>query len=336
MNVVQQFISQLGQMLPASVHASSSPLDMGAMRAMPMAGSVLTPLLPGHMLMPSTPWDWPEAITGTATDAQFRFADAVPQSTGNGELYLPSSRSFAQGYRAFLEFIPSARFPSPDLLASARRSAALPAGNPVIDPTPAGWTKVTTAGYAQWQPIWDIPISAAAWMVAVAAGSINNPGTLRLALNTQTSPGEPIPPHLSAQDTSGADLALPPTQFDTVDITAACWGNIPIYPGSWFDASMLMLGKSFVPDPSVFFGPGGLMACRVSSFYVALNPKFDFTSSGPITASLPIALAKADAILAMGVPVKMSQAMLPNDAKLSFSGIGSSPVIVAVVLDVLA
>jgi hypothetical protein len=338
MDVVRQYLSQLGGLVPApkAVPGGAQPRRSKAMANIAYSLAAPAPLVPGQMLIPATSWNWPDPITGTANDAQYRFADTVPQSAADGALYSPSSRSFSQGYRAFLDFIVDAKFPSPALLAKARQSAALPAGNPATDPTPPGWTKVTVAGYAQWQPIWELPSSAAAWMAAVASGSVNNPGTVRLALTDPSCAGASASTHLQAQDANGQALALPAAAFDTVAITAACWDQVSIYPGTWFDASMLSLGRSFVPDPAVFFGPAGLMACRVASFYVAWQPTFEFISRAPVPVALQQALTGADTVQALGVSVQPAAAAGAQGGALRLVGTASAPVIVAVLIEVLA
>src|SRR5256885_13818834 len=88
----------------------------------------------------------------------------------------------------------------------------------------------------------------------------------------------------------------PAASLETVTITSECWDQVPIYPGSWYDASMVALGRGLVPDAGVFFGPAGLMACRVSTFYVALKPRFDFTAAAPIPASLRRSEDEADTV----------------------------------------
>jgi hypothetical protein len=322
MNLIRQFISQLGALAPTP-HAK-------------LSGSLVpAPLLPGQMVMPAVVWDWADPVAGTATDAQFRFADTVPQTTADGALYLPSSRSFSQGYRAFLECIDATKFPSPALLSRAMQSAALPTGSPASEPTPPGWTKVTVAGYAQWSPIWDLPNCAAAWVTAVANGSINNPGSILIALAEAGTADRATLPLLSARNSSGAALVLPTASFTSVRITAPCWGQIPIYPGSWFDPAMVALGRPCVPNAAAFFGPAGLMACRVASFYVAWKPIFEFSANEPVSKALQQTLASASSAQALGVSVQASAASGSGGNALRLMGTDVSPVIVAVVIEAL-
>jgi hypothetical protein len=322
-DLVRQFMGQLGALAPTP-------------SAQPTTSLVPSPLLPGQMVMPAVVWDWPDPVTGTATDAQFRFADTVPQTTADGALYLPSSRSFSQGYRAFLECIDATQFPSPAMLSRAIQRAALPTGSPASEPTPPGWTKVTVAGYAQWSPIWDLPNCAAAWVAAVASGSINNPGSILIALADAGTAAMATLPLLRARDSSGAALVLPTASFTSVRITASCWGQIPIYPGSWFDPAMVALGRQCVPNAAAFFGPAGLMACRVASFYVAWKPIFEFSANQPVSNALQQTLASASAVQALGVSVQASAAAGGGGDALRWVGTDVSPVIVAVVIEALA
>ena len=112
--------------------------------------------------------------------------------------------------------------------------------------------------------------------------------------------------------------------------------KVPIYPGSWYDASMVALGRGLVPDAGVFFGPGGLMACRVSTFYVALKPRFDFTAAAPIPASLRQTLDEADTVQAMGVTVQRACGDGQPNQALRLVNTDPAPVIVAVSLETLA
>ena len=170
----------------------------------------------------------------------------------------------------------------------------------------------------------------------MAVGTIANPGTLRLNLNDTSGAGPQAPASLQALDASGRVLALPAASLETVTITSECWDQVPIYPGSWYDASMVALGRGLVPDAGVFFGPGGLMACRVSTFYVALKPRFDFTAAAPIPASLRQTLDEADTVQAMGVTVQRASGDGQPNQALRLVNTDPAPVIVAVSLETLA
>lgn len=333
MSVIQQFLGGLGSMVPP-VASPSNGLKAFAVSNRPGAAS--PPLVRGQMLMPVTVWNWPDPVTGTMANAQFRFADTVPQSADNGSLYQPSGRSFSQGYMTFLQVLEACKFPYPSMLASAMQKVAPPAGDPASSPTPAGWTKVNDTGYVRWRPIWTLPESSSDWRAAVAAGTIANPGSLRLNLNDTSGAGPQAPASLRALDADGHALALPAAPLETVTITAACWDQVSIFPGSWYDASMVALGRNLVPDASVFFGPNGLMACRVSSFYVALRPSFDFTAAAPIPASLRQTLDEADTVQAMGVTVRRSRGDGGESQALRLENTDPAPVIVAVSLETLA
>ena len=236
MSVIQQFLAGLDNVIPAP------PPRPVAGRRRALAATAPPPLLPGQMVIPATAWSWPDPVIGTTGSAQFHFADAVPQSTVDGALYQPSSRSFSQSYMTFLRVLASSRFPYPDLLQTALQQIAPPTGDPATAPTPPGWTKVTEAGYAQWRPIWTLqPPSASAWMAAVEAGTLHNPNSLRLALNEVPGGGVQSPAPLRALGADGSELPLPAATLDTVTITAACWDQVFVYPGSWYDASMLAL-----------------------------------------------------------------------------------------------
>lgn len=320
-------------MMPPSTSVSSQ-LKTCAVLKQSVAASA--PLVRGQMLMPVTAWNWPDPVTGTMANSQFSFADTVPQSADNGNLYQPSGRSFSQGYMTFLQVLETCKFPYPAMLASAMQNIARPVGDPATSPTPAGWTKVNDAGYLRWRPIWTLPESSTDWRAAVAAGTIANPGTLRLNLNDTSGSGQQSPASLRAFDADGQDLSLPATPLETVTITAECWDQVSIFPGSWYDASMVALGRGLVPDANMFFGPSGLMACRVSSFYVALKPSFDFTAAAPIPLSLRQTLDDADTVQAMGVPVRRSRLDGGTSQLLRLENTDPAPVIVAVSLETLA
>jgi hypothetical protein len=328
MNLIQQFLGGLAEVVPAPTGVSSES-NFGMV--LKTSAAAAPPVVRGQMLMPVTAWNWPDPVTGTVTNAQFRFADTVPQSVDNGALYQPSGRSFSLGYMSFLQVLETCRFPYPAMLANAMQKVATPAGNPVDSPTPAGWTKVDDTGYLQWKPIWTLPESSSQWQAAVAAGTIANPGTLRLNLKDTSGAAA----CLQALDTQGHALALPVASLDTVTITSECWGQMSIFPGSWYDASMVALGRSLVPDASAFFGPGGLIAGRISSFYVALRPRFDFTAAAPIPAALRQTLDDADTVQAMGVTVQRALGDGVPGQALRLENTDPAPVIVAVGLETL-
>ncbi len=336
MNVIHQFLGGLADLVPPPPRGPSVSSGPKTGMVFKRSASISAPLVRGQMLMPVTAWNWPDPVTGTMADAQFLFADTVPQSAANGALYQASGRSFSQGYKTFLQVLEACKFPYQSMLAGAMQKMATPAGEPAYSPTPVGWTKVYETGYLQWKPIWTLPKSSSEWSAAVAVGTIANPGTLRLNLNDTSGAGPQAPASLQALDASGRVLALPAASLETVTITSECWDQVPIYPGSWYDASMVALGRGLVPDAGVFFGPAGLMACRVSTFYVALKPRFDFTAAAPIPASLRQTLDEADTVQAMGVTVQRARGDGQPNQALRLVNTEPAPVIVAVSLETLA
>jgi len=326
MGFVDQFIAKLEEV--------TQPRDAQAtLRRGIAADSGLAPMAPGQLLQPAALWNWPDTAIGTISDAQFYFADTVPQSAVSSALYEASSRSFSAGYRVFLSSIDTLRFNSkyPQLLEAARLKAEPPKGDPASVPTPPGWTKLTGAGISEWKPLWSLQPSATAWTNSVATGEIDNPGTIRLRL-AGASPGlGPDGAGLQIQHPGGHSLSTPP--FETVEIKARCWGRVAIYPGAWFDAAMLKLGKPYVNAAADFFGPDGLLACRVSTFYVALEPEFSYSCPTPVTPQVREALASATTVRAFGVEVHPADGPVEATTIKLVTGV-QVPVIVAAVLDV--
>ena len=97
MNVIHQFLGGLADLVPPPPRAPSVSSGSKTGMVFKRSASISAPLVRGQMLVPVTAWNWPDPVTGTMADAQFLFADTVPQSAANGALYQASGRSFSQG-----------------------------------------------------------------------------------------------------------------------------------------------------------------------------------------------------------------------------------------------
>ena len=183
MNVIHQFLGGLADLVPPPPRSPSVSSGPKTGMVFKRSASISAPLVRGQMLMPVTAWNWPDPVTGTMADAQFLFADTVPQSAANGALYQASGRSFSQGYKTFLQVLEACKFPYQSMLAGAMQKMATPAGEPAYSPTPVGWTKVYETGYLQWKPIWTLPKSSSG--VERSSGCRHDRKPRHLALESQ-------------------------------------------------------------------------------------------------------------------------------------------------------
>ena len=290
-----------------------------------------------QIVMPSITWDWPTATSGTISLQEYLFADSVPQSIAGATEYAASADSFSTSYRTFLEFIDAKKFPSADMLAEAKRKIALPAGDPSISSTvPPGWTKVTRAGVQRWAPIWTTSKSPSAWLNTVLANPSGQEKSITVPLRSNSSQEE----FLTIGSTGSGDQASVPgagTAFNKVVVSAKAWGQIAIYPGTWFNSGMLKLGKKYVVDADSFFGPSGILRGRVSAFVVAYDAKFDFESTKPLAANLKSAITGGKNLQAFGVPVTPdTPATAASQNSVVLKSTSAKPTIVLAILESFA
>ena len=117
--------------------------------------------------------------------------------------------------------------------------------------------------------------------------------------------------------------------FQKVVIKAKSWGQISITPGSWYDSSIISLASSSLSAQlyKQFFGPDGLLASRVSSFYVAYQVEITFFTQGMNQSDIKNLYQSSD-IQALGISVKPKQ--IEASDRLELVAVSPDPVIVAV------
>lgn len=218
-----------------------------------------------QLVYPPDPWDWKVVVSGMMPTQQFLFSDTIPMSDEIGAIYAPSSKSFYENYRTFLNFIKPTSVEIKKLLTEAQDKIKEPTYNPANGPTPDGWSKVNIRGITRWRPIWNVSESASDWVKKVKSGIINNPATITLE----------IPSNNDDTDTKN--------DLKQIEIKAKAWGQVSIYPDIWFNYSMIEIGKRYIEDSDMFFSENGSLNCRVSSFFVAYHPEYTlYTNSQSI------------------------------------------------------
>lgn len=328
--IIGQYLTQLqGLTSPPAVARSIAPNS---------GPNAFNPTLttPNQVMIPSQSWDWDPVTIGYVSDDQFLLSDLMPLSNKPNTLYSPSAKSFSTNYRTFLEFIDARRFPAPSLLSKSKADIAEPTGCPSAGNTPDGWTKVNIAGIDRFKPIWNVPIESSKWKLDVDNGVISNAGTIFINLKNSDDVSEAASIITLVENTTG-HAPLEPIdegrEFEQVEINAKAWAQIPIAPGSWFNSSIISLGKPYLREESMnsFFGPNGLLSCRVSAFYVAAQPKFTFYSTSPVKAAID-AISDTKELQVFGMKatvVKRSS----NEKSVELEVQSNNPSIVAVALE---
>ena len=334
--IIEQYVKQLDGLFDSSPQSEVFRGQNGP----EVADSDHYLTVPNQLLIPTLSWNWPTATIGTISDDQFQFADRMPVSSEPATLYLQSANSFSDNYRTFLDFIDPQSFPSKSLLKEAKEKIKQPDGDPATAPTPPGWTKVNIAGINRWRPIWNVPVNASTWKNDVEAGAIQNPGTILIRLKDgDNTKGTTLEKRFA--DNHSSLLSDESAHFEQISITAKAWGQIGINPGAWFDSSIFLLGRKYVPDEKSFFGKKGLLSCRVAAFYVAYKPEFNYLASstdgiGSTALAAFRASSQTNDLYAMGVNVEVANldSVNKNSTSVKLSSTSPDPAIIAVALEI--
>lgn len=194
----------------------------------------------------------------------------------------------------------------PVSLQEAQDAAKLPTGNPVNDPPPRGWAKVTDgAGNLQWTPDYTVG-NASNWRDSLANGSKGqfsltlgasqgNSSTSNSWAGASASYGTPFWGVESSGSWSEFDL----TQNDkSVEVTINAQSStiVPVTPGAWYDGGFISnLAKAqqgpdgqgwVITSPWVskgpanaLFGENGLLSTQVAGLAVVYKPGFKISMS---------------------------------------------------------
>ncbi len=283
-----------------------------------------------QVILPTRSWDWPNANANSTPYAQFQFADTIPKSIAGGQEYAASSDSFSSNYKTFLEMIPVDKFPSSSMLQTAKENVAKPTLSPDGTAPPAGWCKVKRSGVYRWAPVWELSISSSDWFNKVQSGEISNPNSFTIDLTSRAERDT----YLTSANGSALLPMTSPTglDFESITISADCWGQVSILPGSWFNSAMIKLGKTFLSDQEVFFGDDGLLRGRVSTMFVAYKVSFKLNSKTTISEAVQTQLdqAKDPQIFGQSVAKKSGGSA---EKSVTFSSINQGASIVAAIIE---
>lgn len=242
--------------------------SVSALSAAPRAPSTVQPL------DPALRWNWPSVGPGQISMQQFCFCDTQPASATE-PTFVPGTGSFSDAYRLFLELVDVSRFIPADSLISARAAAAVPRTTPSAGVGPPGWVTVPDgAGILEFRPDWEVTMLPGEWSIerseAFSCGAAASSGFLR---GTRLA---------DALDARTSDALM----------RAADVARVPVYPGAWYSDGLVRLAAlgPFLGDrdPREIVGPGGILICRITEFYVAAG----------ISASLTLGDADARSLVA--------------------------------------
>jgi len=285
----------------------------------------------GQLVYPSLSWDWPVVTVNTISESQYNFSDTIPKQVQAEVIYESSADSFSSNYRMFLDTINEESFPYPKALTDARKLMTAP--DPEATSAPEGWTHVSVAGILRWRPIWTLSTSSYDWQNQVKTGAVDNPGSIEIDL-TETPTG--VLDAASDVNVNTGLLKHLNESFTTVTMTAKAWGQIVVHPGAWYQASMLKMGRDHLPNPDDFFGPSGLLRGRVSTFIVAQDVTFSFSSNEKLTKDDKPTMSNADSLRVLGIPSKLSTAIPANDHAMQMKADSQLPIIVAAIVESLS
>jgi hypothetical protein len=244
-----------------------------------------------QLLMPMMAWNWPVPPTGSIPYQQLMLADSVPASTDSGVPYEPTGASFSRSYATFLQLLAPERFPLPTMLSAAIAATVPPAGSPSNASAPDGWVCAPDgAGINRWRLAYGVSMTPAEW-IAEVAGNPDNAVELSLPVSEEKA--------LTLTDQAGQrqSLALQ-GEVEHAVITATALGQVSVTPGSWFDDSLLRLGRNgaFVSTLASATNYAGLLSCRVSGLIVAYNPVLRIVGPDPSASPTGAALSTAAAV----------------------------------------
>lgn len=265
-----------------------------------------------QLCSPAIVWNWKVNPIGQISYEQFQFSDSAPLTSESEVLYISSSNSVSEAFRTFLKVLKANKdFPFQAELDQLIQKNTAP------EEYTDGWTKVLINGNLEWKPDWIFSESVYSWKQKVSAGTIHNPGTIKVELHKEDDLSS-----IFRFDDDPNDSFKFISQFETAEVYADAWGIIFIRPGSWFSNSILKLGESYMPKNVKLF------SSRIASFYVADNPKFTFKSKEKVNIA---ALKKASSIQCFGINAALKYESNGNEVTLHSKTV--DPAIVGVVLE---
>lgn len=237
------------------------------------------PVLQEQILVPNKAWGWNISGSGTLPRNMVNFCDTLPQSCQGAENFYFRSERLFDSYTLLLDLLDNSFVPQ-ELLIEAKRMTQRPAYSPTSDNiAPLGWAKINDgAEIIRWTPTYSISTWPKQWLATITEGS--NPQTIRFPIPTNT----PLTLHFIASNSEYSSLPLAHRK-NYLEISAKAWGRIKVTPGAWFNSSLLALIKEQKPslkggyNLDTFFGPQGLLNCRISELLVAYQPSTQLSAS---------------------------------------------------------
>ncbi|MGB5593499.1 MAG: hypothetical protein WBM62_05620, partial [Crocosphaera sp.] len=278
-------------------------------------GLIELPTAPNFQLLePAIEWNWEVTAIGITPREQYEFSDHIPQSCEPYAQFFSSSNSFSDNYKAFLNVLAPDFQPS-TILSDAKLKIQEPETPPAdTSNVPDGWTKVYDgAGILRWRPIWTISASPDDWKSRVLnnnkfSGSINLTDII-LDSNNNERNNQPLLKY-KVNNSNWQSISPKSEQINNIEIYAEAWDRIQIYPGHWYDSSIIGLGKNgpFISDyhSSDIFGNTGLLKCRVSEFVIAYQPQLTMNVSNSFVNMYGKQLANAAELQVAGFIFKKS------------------------------
>jgi hypothetical protein len=284
-----------------------------------------------QLLMPMEDWDWNPTEIGVTSREQYQFCDRMPQSCEPHAQFASSSKSFSDNYRTFLELF-DPNFKPESLLRDAKSKIRPPEENPSSSISPVGWTKVPDgSGIYRWQPDWIVSSTPNDWIAKVVTSG-GNGGTIEL--NTIFSTGSEQGLKFRTDDKNWQSIAPEPDRIQSIKIYAPAWDRIPIYPGAWYNSSLISFGNE---------RQRSLLCCRISELVVAYKPKLMMDVDDSFVTQYQAQLSRATELELLGFVFKKLASELIDklvDLKKTVTGgtysvqsASPAPVIVGVILE---
>jgi len=268
-----------------------------------------------QFLVPNQLWNWEKPLAGGLPYQMVNFCNTVPNSCNPFGSFEASSEQFYDNYNVFINLLAPGFQPS-EILADVKKIARKPSGQPSSEPVPPGWARVKdSAGLIRWEPLWSISMWPSEWKLDVEKNGGNSSG-IRIPLESQEA-------FLSVDNDTTTDKTIPllPNQVQQVEIKAKAWNRVSITPGEWYDSGIIkaaqitngpFLGTGHQSDE--FFGPGGLLTCRITEFIIAMEPELTIKAGTEFINSYGDALSKASLVQIPELGFQFNQSM-KNDGK---------------------
>jgi len=255
--------------------------------------AVIPPPQNTQMIIPTIPWDWPNDPNGSAYPRSYEFYSWMPESATPNAPYAASAIRFSDGYRSFLESLPS------DPMV---QRALADFQNPVNQVKILG-------GFPEQKPAWRIAQYPSEFIASVT-GRSSSGYTIRVPLaqsgdqmtNAESTLFAAVLSNNSSDPVRPIGFACGEAQ--SIDIHADAWGAIPIRPGGWYDSALpkMMQSGPFASGLSSesFFGPSGVLRCLLTGLFVGFNVSVEASVTPALAGRLQEEMKDANALRVAG------------------------------------